>query len=253
MRVVTDWLLLRGLSREKRQWGGFEAVLAGRGVAVHRLDLPGVGEAKARPAPALVELMVEDLRDRLRPTRAAGAGGAWGLLGVSLGGMVALEWTYRYPQDFKAAVVVNSSAGNLNPPQERLLLQNLPALLRAGRARDPVQRELILLAISTAKHGEDRRTASEWAEYLAEHPLDRRVLIRQLVAGLRFRAPPALGVPTLFVGGAKDTFVSPRCSERLAERYGVPLQIHPEAGHDLPVDEPEWLADRAIGFAEELR
>ena len=251
MVAVNDWLLLRGLSREKRQWGAFPEVFEARlrGVRAHRLDLPGVGTARGRYAPATVAEIVRDLRERWLPLRDAFPG-PWGLLGVSLGGMVTLEWTRSHPSDFRGGVVVNSSAGNLSPPQERLLLSNVPALLRAARARDPVQRELILLGMTTSSHGDNRTIAARWAAYLDEHPLERGVLIRQLVAGMRFRAPRQLGVPTLFVSGARDCFVSPRCTERLAERYRAPHDRHPEAGHDLPLDSPEWLTDRTQAFVE---
>jgi pimeloyl-ACP methyl ester carboxylesterase len=251
MRGVTDWLLLRGLSREKRQWGRFPEVFEARipGARTHRLDLPGVGAARGRPAPATVEAMVEDLRARFRPLRqAAPPAGRWGLLGVSLGGMVTLAWLAAHPEDFAAGVVVNSSAGNLSLPQDRLRLENLPGLLRAARAQDPVARELELLRLTTARHGENRDIAAEWAAYLAERPLERRVLIRQLVAGMRFRAPMRVPAPVLVVSGARDRFVSPRCSDRLAARYGAPHERHPDAGHDLPLDEPEWLSDRLAAF-----
>ena len=39
-----DWVLLRGLTREARHWGGFpERLGAALGVEVHCLDLPGNG------------------------------------------------------------------------------------------------------------------------------------------------------------------------------------------------------------------
>lgn len=196
--------------------------------------------------------MVDDLRERFQRLTNEHKGG-WGILGISLGGMVAMNWTYRFRQDFKAAVVINSSAANLAPLTHRLRPANLPTLLRAARAKDPVKRELIVLGMNTSRHGDNLSIATEWAGYQSEQPPRGGVVARQLLAGLLFRAPPELGVPTLFVSGANDRFVSPRCTTRLAAKYHAPHEQHPEAGHDLTLDEPEWLSSQIGDFVSALQ
>lgn len=234
------WLLLRGLSREKRQWGSFpEQLRAAGALRVERLDLPGVGSARDREAPWTVDAMVEDLELRFLEAT-AGEPGPWGILGVSLGGMVALAWTHRTPERFSSAVIVNSSAGDLARPTQRLRLPNVPTLIRAAWA-SPVQRELLVLGMNTSAHGGNVALAEEWAAYRQEYPVGNGVIARQMVAGLRFRSPPELGTSTLFVSGACDRFVDPLCTKRLALRYGAPHVEHPTAGHDLPLDDPDWL------------
>jgi len=32
-----------------------------------------------------------------------------------------------------------------------------------------------------------------------------------------------------------------RCSNALAERFNCSLDVHPNAGHDLPLDAPDWV------------
>lgn len=253
MSGITDWLLLRGLSREKRQWGRFPRVLETRlrGSKAHLLDHAGIGAAQHRVAPSTVEGMVDDLRDRFRRLRDAHPDGRWGILGVSLGGMVALSWLARYPGDFAVGVVVNSSAANLSTPLARLRPANLPQLLRVAREKDPVLRELRLLDLTTARHGQNTDIATEWAGYLAETPLAPGAFVRQLIAGMRFRAPRHLTHPVLFVSGAADRFVDPACTDRLAARFEAAHEVHPTAGHDLPLDEPEWLAERLEAFDAE--
>ena len=206
---------------------------------MERLDLPGVGTARDRAAPVTVEAMVDDLAPRF--AAAAGSdGGPWGILGVSLGGMVALSWSHRDPEAFRSAIIVNSSAGDLSSPTQRLRPANLPTLLRAARA-NPVKRELLVLGMNTSHHGGNLALAEEWAGYRREFPVGTNVLARQVLAGLRFRSPPALGTETLFVSGAGDRFVDPRCTQQLALRYDAPHVQHPTAGHDLPLDDPDWL------------
>ena len=43
-----------------------------------------------------------------------------------------------------------------------------------------------------------------------------------------------------------DRLVSPRCSQRLAAAWKVPLALHPSAGHDLPLDDPDWLLAQLV-------
>ncbi len=158
--------------------------------------------------------------------------------------MLATDWVHRFPSDFSRVVIINSSAGDLSPVHHRLRLGNLPRLLRSVTSRDPVERELGILALTTATHGEDRALACEWAGYLADARPRRRVTVAQLLAAVRFRAPPVLPVPALILGSEGDRFTDPSCSRRLAERFAAELRVHPSAGHDLPTDDPSWVASQ---------
>ena len=91
-----NWLLLRGMTRELRHWGPFPRIFEERapGARVLCLDLPGAGTERARPSPWSVGGIAEDVRRRWRAAAAAGEG-QWAVLGISLGGMVTLEWCRR--------------------------------------------------------------------------------------------------------------------------------------------------------------
>ena len=70
-----------------------------------------------------------------------------------------------------------------------------------------------------------------------------RNALRQLLAAARYSAPEAPPpVPVLLLASARDQLVSPNCSRTLARRWGVPLAMHPSAGHDLPLDDGPWVA-----------
>ena len=53
----------------------------------------------------------------------------------------------------------------------------------------------------------------------------------------------------LLLNGAGDRLVDPRCSDRIAAAFGLPLHRHPRAGHDLPLDAPDWVAAEVAAFA----
>jgi hypothetical protein len=42
--------------------------------------------------------------------------------------------------------------------------------------------------------------------------------------------------------------VHPAISERIARKLRLPLAEHPDGGHDLPVDDPHWVADQLAAF-----
>jgi pimeloyl-ACP methyl ester carboxylesterase len=49
-------------------------------------------------------------------------------------------------------------------------------------------------------------------------------------------------VPLLVLSSAGDQLVDPRCSTRLAHAWQAPHAIHPNGGHDLPLDDGPWVA-----------
>ena len=92
MRRV-DWLMLRGMAREQRHWGRFPEALRASlgGDRLHCLDLPGTGTEHARGTPASIRGIKDDVRARWLQLKAQQPG-PWGLIAISLGGMVAMRW-----------------------------------------------------------------------------------------------------------------------------------------------------------------
>jgi len=250
------WLLLRGLVREQRHWLDFPARFAAavRGpddgpTDTLLLDLPGFGSENDAPVPGTVAGFVAELRGRL--LRSVPAGEPCGVFAVSLGGMVALEWLARHPSDFVAGVIVNSSLADLSRPWERMRVGNWPrvalAPLLSVRAR-----ERMLLGM-TRHQGDLERDADRYAAIAAATPPKRAHAAGQLRAALRMRCPARIDVPTLVLTSRGDRLVSWRCSERIAERLSLPLRVHegqgPEAaGHDLPLDAPDWVCAQVNGW-----
>jgi pimeloyl-ACP methyl ester carboxylesterase len=237
-----NWLLLRGLIREARHWNGFDAQLAARldGGRALCLDLPGVGTERHRPCPPSIPEIVDDLRARFLVER---SDGDWGLLAASLGGMVALDWGSRYPDDFVRIAVSNTSARDLSSLTERLSPFAMRTMARALFAGDRVAREGEILGL-VANSDAGRAMAPAFAALADEAPVSRATLVRQLVAGARSKAPARLGVPLLVLCSDADRMVSSECSKRIAARYGADLRVHTAAGHDLPLDDPSWVIDQ---------
>ena len=130
-----SWLLIRGLGRESRHWGDFPEKLRTQfpNSTLHLLDLPGTGKsADQRPAwsiPKLTGQTRKHYRDIIMSARESKR--QVGLIGISLGGMVSLEWATQFPNDLDGVVIINSSVGKFNGPLQRLRPKALKHLLRS--------------------------------------------------------------------------------------------------------------------------
>lgn len=249
---IRSWVCIKGLKQDARHWRGLPAELASRtgGVALP-MSLPGAGELADAPVPDTVEGMAAMLRARFA-AEADPSQGPWGVLGLSLGGMVALAWAHAFPGDLGGVVVGNTSAADLSPPWRRIRAARWPQLLRASLPMDAVRREEHAVRLTTSRQIDPqrvRRIAEEQARWQRERPFTRRALAGQLRAASRFRTPPSLSVPALVLIGAGDGFVDPACGHALADRLGAARRVHPTAGHELGLDAPAWLVATAARWA----
>ncbi len=240
---MRTWVFLRGLTREARHWGAFPEVFrdAMPDARILALDLPGNGRLNGATSPPTVEALAAHVRGEVLRR---GATPPYYLLGLSLGAMTAVAWAAAHPREIGACVLINTSLRPFSPFYRRLRPASYPALLRvilAGSDGLRAERTVFRLTSRMADEG----VVPDWVRYRAEHPVSAANAFRQLAAASRFRAPEtAPGVPLLLLCGARDALVSPRASHDIAAPWGCRLVEHPLAGHDLPLDDPRWVACR---------
>ena len=208
---------------------------------IHCLDLPGVGTELSRDSAWSIPGIREDIRERWIKLQEENPG-PWFLFGISLGGMITMDWIAHYPSDFQAVVLLNTSAANVSQPFDRLQTSNLSVLAKAALIRDPVVREKAILKVTTSMLADLDSLASEWGSIAADSKRLSRAFMRQISAAIRYQAPKKLPVPALFLTSAQDKFTDPSCSFKLARRFHSPLRMHPLAGHDVTIDDPHWVA-----------
>ena len=227
-------VLLRGLMRECRHWGDFGArQQQALGIPLATPDLAGNGQRWRERSPANVAAMVDDLRLQLGPAQPP-----YLLVALSLGGMVALEWARLYPDEVAGIVLINSSARPLSSLWQRLRPRSWLSLLTQG-LQVAAKREPGIWQL-TSNRTVDPETIRHWQQWAGECPVSASNGIRQLWAASQYRLllPPT--VPMLVLTSRGDRLVDWRCSNALATRCGAALQVHPEAGHDLPLDDSNW-------------
>ena len=237
---ISTWILLRGLTRESGHWGEFAAQFAhiATDSQVIPLDLPGNGQFHQQSSPLSVRDMVEHCRAQLLARKVAPP---YGIVAMSLGAMVAVDWSRSYPQDVIAQVLINTSMRPFNSFNQRLKPSNYATLLRLilmGASAQEWESTVLHLTSQQA----DACVLPIWLAIRRDRPVSRANALRQLVAAARFKAVGAKPLtPTLVLGGQQDRLVSVVCSEALAAQWQCALHIHPSAGHDLPLDDGPWV------------
>ena len=249
-RPPPQWILLRGLTREAAHWGAFAEgfVQAVPGDDVLALDLPGNGEFHHLASPWSVQGMVQACRADLARRAVAPP---YHLMAMSLGAMVATEWARVAPHEVAGCVLINTSLRPFSLFWHRLQLHNIAPLLRlAWRWRSAEAAEQVVWQItSRSAPSAAAGVVAQWAAVRRQRPVSARNAVRQLVAAARYCAPAAAPVDrVLLLGSQADRLVSSQCSQAIAQAWGLPLplQLHPWAGHDLPLDDPQWVIDAVL-------
>ncbi len=239
-----SWILLRGLTREARHWGGFTSMLAQRsGEVVVTLDLPGSGEFAALPSPASVSGIVEFLREQMK---AKNLQAPHKLLALSLGGMVATDWAQRYPAEIERLVLINTSMRPFSSITQRLRPTNWPQLaMLSVRWADADYAEAVVHDLTCNANAEREANIAAWLQVRKSAPVMPANAARQLLAAARFECAEATPrCPTLVLSSAGDRLVNPVCSTKLAAAWQAKHVQHPWAGHDLPHDDGEWVCSQ---------
>ncbi|RTL39375.1 MAG: alpha/beta hydrolase [Burkholderiales bacterium] len=243
------WVLLRGLSRASGHWGEFPEHLRRELVALQptvrlvALDLPGTGAFRRQASPTQVSAIVNACREELQRQ---GISGRLSLVGMSLGAAVLTDWANRFPAEVESGVLINAS---LRPFSE-LFRRSQPLsylellLLSLSRFSARMREERVLRL--TTRLTPTQAVIDRWVELQRQYPLGVRNTVRQWLASRRYRASrtrPA--APMLLLCSKGDKLVDWRCSQAMSRAWGAPLRLHTQAGHDLPLDDPQWVA-RAV-------
>ncbi len=266
VKIDSHWILIRGLAREARHWGEFpdkfkqELAREGANVRVDAIDLPGAGRFSEMRSPLNMAEITEFVRDKFleirRRQRESGEHPERTFLAaMSLGGMVASQWMEMWPRDLNGCVLINTSFRGFSPLKHRLqprTLRHFVGILR--NQSDAVASERHVLALVSNRPELREHTAREWAAIRHSRPMTLENLARQLFAASRFEpriVEPT--VPVLLLNSLQDRMVHPACSEVIADRWRhAQLCRHPNAGHDLPLDDAEWTISQILKWYRAL-
>ena len=231
------FVLIRGLLREARHWGEFTGGLQQQFpcAMISTPDVPGNGWLHQATSPETIAEMTEALRLQIntnQPIR---------LIALSMGGMIAMDWMTRYPDEVEAAILINTSARPLSPFYHRLRWTVYPQVIQMI-FHSAAQKEADILSLTSNRHSHDRKLLESWQQWQQQNPVSTASARNQFLAAAKFSVTDKPQQPILVVTSRADRLVDYHCSLKLAETWQTGYVQHDTAGHDLPLDEPEWLA-----------
>jgi pimeloyl-ACP methyl ester carboxylesterase len=207
--------------------------------------------------------MIHTCEDLSRIMDAAGMEKAV-VFGHSMGVQVALEFHRRYPSRVAGLVLLCGSYGNpLDTFHDDTLLRKVFPSLRAMVERFPRATATLTrlglsteLAVQFALNVEANRELMQRADLVPyfDHlaSMDKVVFVRTLDALAEHTAwdhLPHINVPTLVVGGEKDSFTPLWLSRRMADAIpGSEFVIVPGGTHTAPLEQPALVGERIHRF-----
>jgi pimeloyl-ACP methyl ester carboxylesterase len=209
---------------------------------VRGVDLPGTGQFIGLTAPLSIEetaIFVASQIPEPQPGSPARV-----LVAISLGGMVAWQLALQAEPHFHRIFMINTSLANVSPIHHRLQWKALQRLIEIAKERDLQAREKAIFKMVSRNAPVWDELAREFAEVAGQRPIRPLTIVRQLIAASRYRgADPRPGAPLVLVNSLGDDMVHPSCSAEIARKWSLPLITHPRAGHDISIDDPQWLVD----------
>lgn len=210
------------------------------------LDTPGNGRRYDEPTPFSIAEMALDIEQQIRDYLAArkiNKNCKIHLVGISMGGMITAELASKTKLQIDSIHIINSSFANLSPFWQRM---QLPAVFNlVANLKQSHKRESTILKWTSNKP-ESIHLADQWTAEADRHPLSLRNAFAQLWAASHYFVSKKYNENSFVYCSQEDRLVSFKCSEKLAQHWQAPLNSELKAGHDLSLDNPEWLAEKVI-------
>lgn len=242
MYSSNTWVLIRGLIRGKNHWLGFESHFknAFPDAEIIYLEIPGNGSRFSEKSPLHVEAIVADFRAQLKAK-------GWqetplNFLTISLGSMVGICWLELFPSEVSRLICINTSSG-LSPFYHRLRpTAFLQLLLVLWLPRKQREEEILWLTVNAPE--QVHRATPDFYREARRHPVSLKNALRQLYSATRMKVPELTAeqaMKILFLVCKNDRLVNCEASLQLAKKFKSPSIINDAAGHDLPLEQAEWV------------
>lgn len=240
-------LLLCGIGA-KRQGYYRQLPELGRRLRTLALDPRDVGDSDPSPGPYSIADAAEDVHGLIGEL---GLGRA-SLVGISMGGFVALELALRHPEAVDRLVLCVTSAGG---PDHVSTSPAIMRLLMPGDDEEETGDGARRVCAAVAAPGWAERHPEEieaFVEIARHRPMSRTAYLRQLEACRAHDVADRLGAiaaPTLVLHGDVDPLVPLANGVALAERIaGAQLKVYPDTGHIPEVERADEFNADVLAF-----
>lgn len=240
----TPLILLHGLGANSQSWQLQIPFFTEAGYRIITPDLRSFGQSPYPGRTSIPEMAgdVAELLDHLHLPHAH-------ILGISLGGTVALQFALDYPARVQKLVLVNTFA-HLRPKNPGVWLYMLWRLILVHTIGLETQGKVVAKRVFPLPEQEIARQEL-LAQIRQADPRGYRATMRALG---RFNVQPRLGeihCPTLILTSEKDTTVPVDSQHILAQGIPGARQIlFPQGGHALSVDQADAFNTAVLSFLE---
>lgn len=246
-------VLVHGFGTCSFLWRDVGPVLAMANRTAFAVDLFGYGESD-RPIDAQFGIAAQsDYLDHaltaLRLSKAT-------VVGIDLGGAVAMHLAFNRPERVERLVLVNPIAFDDVPADDIKTMQRNTArfafrISRGVLGAAPLIRDLLERSVSNKENVPDGLIARYLAPYVGEDGLNHLLALARSVTDEDMLDVELgqLDCPTLIVWGDQDPFVSPKLGDTLADTIpGSRLVRLPGTGRLVPEEAPDTLANMILEF-----
>lgn len=237
-------LLINGLARSSSHWLNFKDELLGQGYQLLLVDNRGFGKSKDLIIPwnAKVELFAQDIVNVMNECSVKQVHA----VGLSLGGMIALQLAGQFPDRVTSMSIINSSAANTHPL--RMSTKGIRKLLKMGFKKTAEARTKIELDALTSLEPDSARYMEIFKHFVAiekAEPVNPKNVALQFGAALQFSLKDLrryIHQPCVIIYADNDQFVPNQNSLGLQKNLPhAVVRCISGAGHELMVEKPSEL------------
>lgn len=242
-KTKRQWIWFRGLIRWKIHWGDFETEFKKHFPEdeIQMIDFPGFGDYHHLKSPIAIKEMLDHVDASVKGE------GPFHVLAYSLGAMVAAQWSDRHPHKIKQQFLMNTS-DQRSPFYKRLRPAQWPLLFsRLAFPSSEFVESGILDVVSNRLEMKEKYLA-RFVEAFEKTPVIRQNLLRQLSLATQIHFSKKALVPTVILTSLGDRLVHHSCSVKIAKAWNLQPHIHPSAGHDISLDDPDWVIEKIDRF-----
>lgn len=239
-------LLIMGLGYPSYMWHRTRPVLATRYQTI-ALDNRGVGRSDVPTGPYPIALMASDAAAVLD---AAGVESAH-VFGVSMGGMIALEFALQYPKRVRSLILGCTAAGGssaVRAEPEATQMLTARSKMSPDEASEAAVPFIYDAATPRERIEEDLAIRRPWFP----RPEAYTAQLQGILAWEAYSRLSGIAAPTLVIHGESDRLVPPGNAKLIAERIpGAKLVMIPHASHLFLTDQTEVSHHAILQFLDE--
>ncbi len=238
-------VMLRGLARGKHHWGTFVSKVerAFPDKKVVAIDLAGNGDRFQETSPLTIHDAVEDIREQLL---SKGVQPPYDVISLSLGGMITLQWLHEN-LEIDHAIIMNPSHAIL-PFYQRMRPWAILTIITSVLLLPIHLRERLIFGLN-ANRDPDQEIIQQWINLEKKQPVSIKNLINQIKTARTFTTSLKINNNrVLLLTSEGDKLVNINCSKTIANRFNINIHIHQTAGHEISLDDPNWVINHTKRF-----